>query len=519
MSDIVPAGEHGVLAATGFMKSDYDLLKRDKARIDYIDERGEAGSDSVAQSHLAGAEYETYEVSPESLAVADSADSSAASDSTQAASTDERESEEVVTETGVHDGDFVFVSEDKKDPLNSLMYDVHSDSEEIRRVAEPAKFDSIPLPKPGEEYTVRDYKTKFTPDYIGGGVGYDTFFGLRGQTFFVFSDYLGNHQIFLATDLVNTIDQSNIQAYYLYNQMRTSIGTGFFHTKNFYLDSDDHLFSDRFYGVEFFAQRPFSVFSRVDFTVSQYFIDREYYDFDDPRSDRNSKVTTGQLSWIFDNIVWGVTGPLNGRRMRIDVDAGINLFDANDIEFYSGELDFRKYWHFGRGYSFAFRATGGASTGETPKLYFLGGTTNWIGNRTLDAKVYEVENLYFADVITPLRGIPYYELSGDRFGLVNLEFRYPLIDYFVLRFPLTMVLRQVQGAIFMDVGAAWSGDDFKGGTSEGGHSRLNDIKTGFGFGMRANLGIFVLRYDLAWNTDFNTIADKSKSYFSFGADF
>jgi outer membrane protein assembly factor BamA len=80
-------------------------------------------------------------------------------------------------------------------------------------------------------------------------------------------------------------------------------------------------------------------------------------------------------------------------------------------------------------------------------------------------------------------------------------------------------LSRVQGAIFFDAGSAWFGSNFKGGTSEGGNSRLNDIKTGFGFGMRANLGIFVLRYDLAWKTDFNTIADKSTSYFSFGADF
>ncbi|MGH8014617.1 MAG: hypothetical protein ACREBV_00305, partial [Candidatus Zixiibacteriota bacterium] len=522
LNEIIPAGEHGTLASTAFMKSEYDLLEKDKTRISYVDDRGDAQEDSTAltQASAMKNEYETFKVEPESLAVADSADTAAATDSAGVAAKEEEEREkDVVTETGIHDGDFVFVSNESKDALDSLMLDVHPDSEQVRPLGEPAKFDSIAVPPPGQDYTVKDYKTKFTPDYIGGGVGYDTFFGLRGQTFFVFSDYLGNHQIFLATDLVNTIDQSNIQAYYLYNQMRTSFGTGIFHTKNFYLDESDHLFSDRFYGFEFFARRPFSVFSRFDFTVSQYFIDREYYDFDDPRSDRSSKVTTGQLSWIFDNIVWGVTGPLNGRRMRIDAEAGINLFDANDIEFYSGELDFRKYWHFGKGYSFALRATGGASTGETPKLYFLGGTTNWIGNRTLDAKVYEVENLYFADVVTPLRGIEYYELSGDRFGLVNLEFRYPLIEYFVLRFPITMVLRQVQGAIFMDVGSAWFGNEFKGGTSAGGHSRLNDIKTGFGFGMRANLGIFVLRYDLAWRTDFNTIGDKSRSYFSFGADF
>ncbi len=513
LNEIVPAGDQGVLAATGFMKSDYDLLGQNKEVVVHE----EAAKDSAGQTALASLveAIDTSAVVPDSINAADTT-ALAAEDSTSTKAAEEKK--DVVTKTGIHDDDFVFVDDKKGDPLDSLMYDVSSDSNEIRPIGEPAKFDSIPLPSPGEEYSIKEYRTKFTPDYIGGGVGYDTFFGLRGQTFFVFSDYLGNHQIFVATDLVNTIDQSNLQAYYINNKWRTNVGTGIFHSKNFYLDNSDHLFSDRFYGFELFARRPFSVFSRMDFTVSQYFIDREFYDFNDPRPNRSSKVSTGQLSWVFDNIVWGITGPLNGRRMRVDLDAGVNLFDTGDIEFYSAELDWRKYWHLGNNYSFAFRASGGASAGNTPKQYFLGGTSNWIGNRTLDAKVYEVENLYFADVITPLRGIPYYQLSGDRYGLINLEFRYPMIDYFVLRFPITIVLSRVQGAIFFDAGSAWFGNNFKGGTSDG-HSRLNDIKAGFGMGMRANLGIFVLRYDLAWKTDFNTIADKSTSYFSFGADF
>jgi outer membrane protein assembly factor BamA len=197
---------------------------------------------------------------------------------------------------------------------------------------------------------------------------------------------------------------------------------------------------------------------------------------------------------------------------------GVNLFDSDDVDFYSAEFDFRRYWHYGNLYSLAVRVTGGASLGRTPKTYFLGGTTNWIGNTTLDAKVYEVENLYFADVVTPLRGVDYYSLSGDRYGLINLEFRYPMIDYFIMRFPLAIAISRVGGAIFLDMGAAWEGSEFKGGTSEGG-SRLVDIKTGFGFGMRANLGFILLRYDMAWSTDFYNVSDKPSYYFSMGADF
>ena len=102
--------------------------------------------------------------------------------------------------------------------------------------------------------------------------------------------------------------------------------------------------------------------------------------------------------------------------------------------------------------------------------------------------------------------------------MINAEFRFPLIDYFIMRFPLAIALQQVKGVAFADIGAAWNGSDFKGGTSSnGGH--LQDIKMGFGFGMRLNLGFLLLRYDLAWNTDFQDVSAHPTSYFSFGADF
>ena len=82
-----------------------------------------------------------------------------------------------------------------------------------------------------------------------------------------------------------------------------------------------------------------------------------------------------------------------------------------------------------------------------------------------------------------------------------------------------MTIGYVTGAIFLDFGAAWEGDNFKGATSKDGDPRLEDIKSSFGFGIRANLGIFVLRYDLAWKTDYNTVAHHPEYYFSLGTDF
>jgi len=514
LEDLVPAGEGGILAETDFVKGNYDLLDRtapDDLAATPEEEESETTSDEMAAAIDDGGPEPAPDDEPDDPIDSDEQ------------TTDE--SATPITETGIYDDEYVYVGTEDDLALDSVLTDVRKNSDSsftgLRR-KEPAAFDSIPGRLASGEYRINRYKAKLTTDFVGGGFTYDTFFGVRGQTVFVFSDYLGNHQVYVATDLVNSLDQSFIQAYYFNNKKRTSLGVGGFHTKNFYEDSYGFLFSDRFYGVQGFASRPFSTFSRVEASLAQIFIDRKYYDraFGDFRPNRSSEVTTATASYVFDNILWGYTGPVNGRRFKLTVDAGKNIFDRDDIGFYSAGLDYRKYWHFAKTASMAFRVSGGASFGQTPKQYFLGGTTNWIGTRTVDAKVYDVENLYFADVVTPLRGQKYYGISGDRYALINWELRFPMIQYFAMKYPLPLILSNITGTIFTDIGAAWYGSRFKGGSSDGGSGHLQDIKTGFGFGMRINLfGFALLRYDIAWATDWRDVSDKPTTYFSFGADF
>jgi len=377
--------------------------------------------------------------------------------------------------------------------------------------------DSLDNKLPTGEYKIRPYKTKFTPDYINGGLLYDSFFGFRGQTLFVFSDYLGDHQFVIATDLINTIDQSNVQAYYFYNKLPVHFGLGFFHTKNYYVDPDNNLFSDRFYGVLGTISWPRSMFTRIEFNTSALFIDRRYYDVD--LSDRHVHISNATLSWIHDTVLWGITGPVNGRRYKLDVEAATPLFGDSTSNYYATELDYRQYFPLVRPFTFSFRMAGAYSGGSHPKNYFLGGSTNRIGTVSVGSNVYEVENLYFASVVTPLRGYDYYELVGTRYALANLELHFPFIDYFIMRYPLHLGLSRITGALFVDYGAAWDKEHgFKGATAQGG-TRLVDIKSGFGFGARANLGFLVLRYDLAWRTDYHTVEPHTHSYFSLGADF
>ncbi len=384
-----------------------------------------------------------------------------------------------------------------------------------------AKDTTGPAPATDTSFEVHRYKLKFSPDLVTGGLGYDTFFGLRGQSYFVVSDYLGDHQIYIASDLINTIDQSNIQVFYAYRPKRIDWGFGIFHSKYYYLDFDDRLFSDRTYGFQGIASRPFSRFTRLELDGMLIFIDRRYFDPNietGEYDDRSDRVGLAALSLVHDNANWGLTGPASGRRYRVNLEVAPEGL-SEGIAYQAMTADIRQYVRIGGRYSFALRMAGGVSGGDNPKRFYLGGVSNWVGSDIARSDVYDVDGLYFSQVITPFRGFDYYAISGNKFVMANAEFRFPFVDYLAMRFPLPMALSRVGGALFTDIGSAWSDNErFRGTVTDDGF-RLRDIRMSFGYGLRANLGFVVLRFDQAWRTDLKTVADRPAFYFSLGADY
>ncbi|MCP4566421.1 MAG: BamA/TamA family outer membrane protein [FCB group bacterium] len=533
IKDIVPKGENGTLAATDFVMGKYDRIGDWARETEDMHQASSGDDDEIDPSeHPADPDFPLTE-SDNLTGWGQSTEEETSEDTTTVAAiekVDESGTDSTMTEVVVVEDDatgdagseeeYIYNAPDEDESVFSSLGELVDEETGSISMIEPVDsllIDSLDNKLSNGEYRVKRYKTKFTPDFVSGGVQYDSFFGFRGQTFFVFSDYLGDHQIYVATDLVNTIDQSNVQFFYLYNKQRIDFGIGLFHTKNFYIDSNDELFSDRFYGIMGSMSWPRTKFNRIELNTSLNMIDRKYLDRTTDTK-KNVRVSIASLSWIHDTVLWGITGPVNGRRYKLTVEGATPIFGSESINYYAAELDYRQYIRLGRPFSLAFRMSGGYSGGSHPKSYFLGGNTNRIGNISVAADVYEVENLYFSTVVTPLRGYDYYDLNGTRYAVTNLELHFPFIDYFLMRYPLRLGFSQVTGALFLDMGAAWrEGDGFKGATSDG--SRLLDIKSGFGFGARANLGFLLLRYDLAWRTDFNSVAPHTKHYFSLGADF
>jgi outer membrane protein assembly factor BamA len=281
------------------------------------------------------------------------------------------------------------------------------------------------------------------------------------------------------------------------------------------------LFSDRVYGVAASLRYPLSMFTRLQFNAQHIYIDREYYD---PNvlgfyENSNNQASVVSASWVRDNTLWGLTGPNNGGRSNVTAEYAADVSDRS-LSYWAFNADFRRYLKMGSGFTFAVRMAGGASDGPAPKTYYLGGVPNWIGaTLARPGEIYSIGSLYFSQSSFPLRGYNYYQLAGTRYGLMNFEFRFPLVEYFAMRFPLGLALSQVQGAVFLDAGAAWDEDTGFDLRAPGTEWALEDLKVGYGFALRANLGFFVFRWDVGWPTDFNGWDASARHYISMGADF
>ncbi|MCD6594573.1 PD40 domain-containing protein [bacterium] len=359
----------------------------------------------------------------------------------------------------------------------------------------------------------KKYRPQFSADLMMVNFGYSSYYGLEGSSILMLSDVLGNHQIYLATDLYQNLDNSNFYLAYGYLRHRTNFYFTGFHYKNYFYDNWYRLFSDRYYGGNIYAYYPFSQFSRAELGAGMFAVDRYFYD--PPYDDNYSENLTLNSALVFDNTLWGFTGPLAGARHRVEVEA-IPKIGRNPQSYWASEIDLRQYYHFGKGYSFAFRLAGGYSDGEHPKKYYLGGMNQWFNYTVSKNDVYSITDIYISKMVFPLHGYDYFQFVGNSYALCNFEFRYPFVRYLDLGFP-PITIRGINGALFTDIGSVASKpySNFQG-MKEG---KLKDLKMGLGFGMRSWIWMFAFHYDIAWTTDLKHISPKPKYYFSLGLEF
>lgn len=399
-----------------------------------------------------------------------------------------------------------------------------------------------------EDIDPRPYKIKFSPDMFNAFASYNTFYGLGGMGQLSLSDIMGNHRMYIGANLMYTIEESDLAFMYWNLKRQTDFGFQAFHYKTYYRSYNWNIFSDRIYGGSLMASHPFTKFTRQDLTLNYMKLQRDsyrissygsyYYNYptisEHTRLDGINSVTI-ESEFVNDTTLWGYTGPLTGSRYKFNIEHAPQIAQT-DLSFTTVEIDYRHYHRFGRKYTFVTRFAGGSSFGSEPRLFFLGGTDNWL-NARISRIPWELENmqdLFFSRFPFPLRGYRYYEEYGRRYFLTNLEFRFPFIDYLQLGWPLPLAIGNISGVIFSDIGSAWykpSGLDettgkisydktfHGGGQSAEGTFALDDIKMSWGIGMRMNLGFAVLRLDTAWRTNLNRQDPKPMFSISLGPEY
>ena len=199
----------------------------------------------------------------------------------------------------------------------------------------------------------------------------------------------------------------------------------------------------------------------------------------------------GTLATVFDNSIFGGTGPVVGGRYRFEASPTIG-----SLNFLSALADVRKYWMPVRPVTFATRLMhfgryGGGSNDSLLSPLFLGYQSLMRG--------YDNGSFSFDECVPDATSFcpSFDQLLGSRLIVGNAELRVPLMGGLGL---ITRNFLPIDLAIFGDAGVAWSnatGNDkpeFAGGTRK--------IVTSYGAGLRINLfGYFIAEIDMVHPND------------------
>lgn len=413
-------------------------------------------------------------------------------------------------------------------------------------------------------YVPQEYRLKFDVDIAYSPSFVASTYGSYALTQFIISDLLGDHQIALGTNFVFDLRESDYSIQYGNLKNRTNFFGNYFHTSRRYQNIFGELVRYRTYGLGGTVQYPFDKFSRIDFNLSYINVDLDYNSVIDrptanggsisDQSD-NSQFLYPEVIYTDDKTKPGFITPSGGYRYSVGL-SGSPVISNKAPEFASLLGDFRKYIDLGYRYTLAFRYSGGASVGKDAQNYFLGGRIGWI-NQKYSNNSFSIDRLsdnFFSVPALPLRGFEFNSINGNKFSLVNAEFRFPLFAAIVPGAVPILPLYNVTGLAFLDAGMAWGKDinhnlltsknqnaplavnskklDFTVAKERTGYfynpqtgvysnfTYLDgDVLIGGGFGLRTILFGLPFGYDIGWQYDRTGFKSGAVHYFSIGIDF
>jgi Omp85 superfamily domain/WD40-like Beta Propeller Repeat len=356
--------------------------------------------------------------------------------------------------------------------------------------------------------TVGRYHTKLAPDFIGsgGGLYFSSGLGFGIANAISLSDMLGDHHLTFAFNLYQDIANSDVLAAYTYLKRRVDFSFGAYQFSGYYDSrvtsvgetfSSNQMFSERNYGIFGLMSVPFNKFYRMDVDLQAYYSDRQFFEDVDPTGgfrfatveESKVRLIEPSLAFVHDSSFYGPFGPVDGSRWRVSLARGV-AFEQQDVSRTTGYVDWRWYRTLFWRNSLALRFTGGASVGEDPRVFFLGGPTR-------------------------LRGYEWDQIEGSRMWYGSVEYRFPLLDAIIFGWPGRWGLTNIGGTAFFDIGAAWN----RGIPDLFENDRLDQAYSDAGFGLYMYAGYFLMSFQFAWPTDLSSFDQDMKFHFYLGPTF
>ncbi len=391
-----------------------------------------------------------------------------------------------------------------RDPFLNEFPSFSYTAEDSLLLGQDFSYDDRPQTK-NKPPVLRPYRAKFSLDSLWGGLAYSPAVGTIGYVELSMSDMMGDHGIGINAGVAGKLEESNLTLTYLYLKQRMDYGFGVYNLNDEYFinqtvpgPNNDIWFRyrERQTGAYFLLRYPFSRFFRVEFDNMIYqrggYLSTLTTD-PDGNEEWGEETDVGQdlvyspgLRLVHDNALYGSTGPLLGWRLYYDLNT--TLSDGK-VDYVTNYLDWRSYTLFSKRYSFALRGIAGISTGQNPQRFPLGG---YYGIRA------------YGD-----------NLSGYKKAVLTAELRFPFFEYINMAFPLPLAIPNIRGSVFAELGTVF--DDFADLEPFDGN-KLKDLKLGYGFGPRLDLGYVILALDITWLTDLETHS-KPTFYISLSEDF
>ncbi len=382
-------------------------------------------------------------------------------------------------------------------------------------------------------FVPKPYRSQLQVDNVSGQANYSTLGGVGGQLYVTASDLMGFHQLQFNTSLYRDLRDSDYGVFYQYLKRRTDYAACFQQQRTWYpFQSVDYyggivesgLVESREISTGVYASRPTSQFRRfeagIDYVNAKQSVLYDYLSYGTgiaASQEATIEALLTRVAFVHDNALWNMFGPVVGQRWRMTVFAAPPR--ANTAPFGVVTADVRRYWRVSKNTSLALRGAGGrsfATHAQNAPLFYVGGLPYWINYDYENVQSSQLVNDAFSQFVFPLRGTNYYELRGRSFAILNAEYRFPLI-YFLATGPLNFVLSNVGGVVFLDVGRTWEDPTQPSDPNIARHAQ--GPLGGYGYGMRINLGVLVLRMDVAWRTDLRETIGSARYYWSFGYDF